>query len=331
MADGTLTVYVAEVRGVPGKAKLYLRAQTPSGAAAATPHAKTARLLCEPRARLALPVTEADEELTVAVYEAALLGPDTLVGSARVPLWTAITERAQSLAVPLAGPGRGGGCEVALRLEFEVAPRAAAAAAAQQQQQQQWQQWPAAAYEGQPRAQQAQQAQQAQPQWPPQAQQAAAAGWDRPVQGYAPATGFGAVEAWQTRPAEPQQAAAAKPAYPETPTSYAYGGQPQQQPAQGVPAYGQQAYYGQPQPQQQQQYAAPPPYANGYPRPGQPLPTMPVVYGNGQGAHQAGGGGGLFGGSAGGGGARPAGSGMGFGAGLLGGVAAALALDAIFD
>lgn len=353
MAEGTLRITVSQIRGIPGKRKLYARIATPSGAAAKTHPAKSRDLLCElPADALTLRTAEADEEFAVSVYEHNLIGSDDLIGVARVSLWTVITERSQLLSgVPLMPPPGTPGArhgqpvgEVALRLDFTVAPRGqqSAAAAAAQWQQPQQQQWAAAA------APATAQWQQAVP---------AASGWDRPAaaaaaaaggygsyqpaaasaagatsayptigaMGAAPSTSAGAAASpspWEHYPnavdSTTKAAGAAAPAspYPQHPTTYAY--QPQAAPAN------------QPQAPAGVQYgyplnggggaaaAAPHGWPHGYPQQAaQQLPTMPVVYGNQQQPGRPGA-------------SKPGGSGPGFGMGLLGGVAAALALDAIF-
>lgn len=145
-----------------GKCKLYVRVATPSSTTArATRQAKLTHLSCDINQTLSLPTTAADEEVIISVYEANLIGADTLHGTARVPLWTAITEGGQALTAPLLPP-HSGSCaqpigEVQLRLDFTVNQ----ASQRRPPQQQQWQQQPAAV----PQLWQQQQPPVAQQQW----------------------------------------------------------------------------------------------------------------------------------------------------------------------
>ncbi len=299
---------------MPGKPKLYARITTPVGAAAKTEHVKSRHGLCELSASSQLRTTEADEELTVAIYDANRIGSDTFIGAARVPLWTAITEGSQALSAPLLAPAGSTAArrgepvgEVLMRLKFAVAPRAAAAAAAPQQQ---WQQQ-AAAY--------SQQQQQQQQQWQQQPAAAAASSSAAAASGAHYPTIGAMTDAGGSYPAAaapwggaPYAKAEAAP-YPQDPTRMTFQGQPVTGVAAAAAGYGQQ--------QQQQQPAG---WPQGYPQqPGQQLPMMPVRYDNP--GRPAG-----FGGNRPGGNRPGGGSGPGFGMGLLGGVAAALALDAIF-
>jgi hypothetical protein len=115
---------------VPGRCKLYARVATPSGAHAKTHGARNAHELCELAADVDLPTTPADEELILAVFETALLGPDTMLGTARVGLWNAITERGDLLCVQLQPPQNSAAArkgarvgEVIVRLEFSLSDR----------------------------------------------------------------------------------------------------------------------------------------------------------------------------------------------------------------
>ena len=356
---------VEEVR-YANRRKVYARAFPAAHEAAArsTLAAKASGPTAAVRETLKFETTGADEELVVQVFEPALLGPDVLVGAARVSLWAAITEGPQALSARLAPPrGAAGGApagEVVLRLAFELrrrpqqaAPAHGAATAAPV-----WLQPPQAQEQQRALHQQKQPDAAGTPGWLGQPAPCPQPAMGYPAVGAVAAPEWGAQAAfnpWGQAPAGPDHArgapqpgaatgaALAASPYPQDPTTFAY-------PARGAAAAGQRPAGGQyaalqqqlPPPQQQYPQA---PYASGYPQQAPPhgaqqlpphaqqLPTMPVMYSQ-NGRPQGGGGGGLpalLGGGGGGGGSKPGGaSGVGLGGAILGGVAAALALDAIF-